>query len=218
MQRDESSVTREEFVAVCKRHNIPSFIDAAADVPPVENLFRFQKMGFDLVTFSGGKMLRGPQSAGLLFGRKDLIEAARLNHSPHESPIGRPMKVNKEEIFGMYAALKIYLQKDHKKEWQDWLDRIQFIRDYLKSVPTVVSETQLPNSEANNFPGMTVGWDQQKVKITPEEVSKQLLAGKPSIFASGRKDKLSIGVVLLKPEQVEIVARRVKEILTVAVV
>ncbi|WP_315824465.1 aminotransferase class V-fold PLP-dependent enzyme [Paraflavitalea speifideaquila] len=112
---DESSVTREDFVAICKHHKIPSFIDAAADVPPVENLFRFQKMGFDLVTFSGGKMLRGPQSAGLLLGRKDLIEAARLNHSPHESPIGRPMKVNKEEIFGMYAALKVYLQKDHKK-------------------------------------------------------------------------------------------------------
>ncbi len=215
---DESSVTREDFVAICKRHNIPSFIDAAADVPPVENLFRFQKMGFDLVTFSGGKMLRGPQSAGLLLGRKDLIEAARLNHSPHESPIGRPMKVNKEEIFGMYAALKVYLQKDHKKEWQDWLDRIKFIGDYLKSVPTVVAETRLPKSEANNFPGMTLGWDQQKVKITPEEVSKQLLAGKPSIFASGRKDKLSIGVVLLKPEQVEIVARRVKEILTAAIV
>lgn len=96
---DSSSITHEDFVAVARRHNIPAFIDAAADVPPVENLFKFQKIGFDLVTFSGGKMIRGPQSAGLLFGRKDLIEAAKLNHSPHECPIGRPMKVNKEEIF-----------------------------------------------------------------------------------------------------------------------
>jgi L-seryl-tRNA(Ser) seleniumtransferase len=88
----DHSITHEEFVAIGKKHNIPTFIDAAADVPPVENLFKYQKMGFDLVTFSGGKMIRGPQSTGLLFGRKDLIEAAKLNHSPYECPIGRPMK------------------------------------------------------------------------------------------------------------------------------
>src|SRR6185437_860213 len=113
---EKSPVSHAEFLTIAKRHRIPTFIDAAADVPPVENLFRFQKMGFDLVTFSGGKMIRGPQSAGLLFGRKDLIEAAKLNHSPHEAPIGRPCKVNKEEMFGMYAALKSYLERDHKKE------------------------------------------------------------------------------------------------------
>lgn len=206
------SITHEEFVAIGKKYKIPTFIDAAADVPPVENLFRFQQMGFDLVTFSGGKMIRGPQSAGLLFGRKDLIEAAKLNHSPHECPIGRPMKVNKEEIFGMYAALKSYLQRDHKKDWQDWLDRIKYISNYLSGVPTVVSETRIPKGPANAFPSMTVSWDQMKVKVTPAEVVKQLLAGKPSIFAGGR-DKLSIGVVLLQPGQEAIVAKRVKEIL-----
>jgi seryl-tRNA(Sec) selenium transferase len=112
---DKSSITHEDFLKVAKAKNIPTFLDAAADVPPIENLFKFQKMGFDLVTFSGGKMMRGPQSAGLLFGRKDLITAARLNHSPHEAPIGRPMKVNKEEMFGMYAALKSYLDAIIKK-------------------------------------------------------------------------------------------------------
>jgi uncharacterized pyridoxal phosphate-dependent enzyme len=211
-----STISHEDFIAVAKRHNIPTFIDAAADVPPVENLFKFQKMGFDLVTFSGGKMIRGPQSAGLLFGRKDLIEAAKLNHSPHECPIGRPMKVNKEEIFGMYAALKAYLQRDHKKEWQDWLDRIKYIGDRLAKIPTVNSETYISPGPANAFPSMMVSWDTNKVRITPEQVVKELKDGTPSIFAGGR-DKLHIGVVLLRPEQVDVVARRVKEILLKAV-
>ena len=212
-----SSVSREEFVALCKKHNIPSFIDAAADVPPVENLFAYQKMGFDLVTFSGGKMIRGPQSAGLLFGRKDLIEAAKLNHSPHEAPIGRPMKVNKEEIFGMYAALKSYLERDHKNEWNDWLDRIERIKKKVEQIKSVQGETYINPGPANAFPALYVTWDQQIVKMTPNEVQTALQKGTPSIVANvANKDSnkvLSVGVVLLRPDQVDIVARRVKEIL-----
>jgi len=212
------SITHEEFVAIGKKHKIPTFIDAAADVPPVENLFRFQKMGFDMVTFSGGKMIRGPQSAGLFFGRKDLIEAAKLNHSPYESPIGRPMKVNKEEMFGMYAALKLYLEKDHKKEWQDWLDRTKRIAAQLETVPTVKGETVVDPGPANAFPSLLVTWDQARVKISNKEVQKALKDGTPSIVANtGKNNALSVGVVLLRPEQVDIVAKRVKEILEKAV-
>jgi len=209
------SVSHEEFVALGKKHKIPTFIDAAADVPPVENLFRFQKMGFDLVTFSGGKMIRGPQSAGLLFGRKDLIEAAKLNHSPNESPIGRPMKVNKEEMFGMYAALKSYLERDHKKEWNEWLERARHIASQLETVPTVKGETVIDPGPANAFPSLTVSWDISRLKITSKEVLKALEEGTPSIVANeGKGDTLNIGVVLLRPDQVDVVARRVKEILT----
>ncbi|MDP4248571.1 MAG: aminotransferase class V-fold PLP-dependent enzyme [Bacteroidota bacterium] len=212
-----SSVPHEEFLAIAKRHQIPAFIDAAADVPPVENLFRFQKMGFDLITFSGGKMIRGPQSAGLLFGRKDLIEAAKLNHSPHEAPIGRPCKVNKEEMFGMYAALKSYLERDHKKEWQDWLDRISRIKSRIETIPGVKGETYTDPGPANAFPCLRVSWDQQKVKVEPEDVLAALKNGTPSIVANmahdGAEKMLSVGVVLLRPEQVDIVARRLKEIL-----
>ena len=210
---ETSSVTREQFIEISKRHNIPSFIDAAADVPPVENLFKYQKMGFDLVTFSGGKMIRGPQSAGILFGRKDLIEAAKLNHSPHEAPIGRPMKVNKEEMFGMYAALKSYIERDHKKEWQDWLNRISRIKNRIETVPGVKGETHVEPGPANAFPSLHVSWDESKVKTTPKDVLKALKDGTPSIVANGRDKVLSIGVVLLRPDQVDIVARRVKEIL-----
>ncbi len=213
----EDTIDHAAFVAICKRNNIPSFIDAAADVPPVENLFKYQKMGFDLVTFSGGKMIRGPQSAGLLFGRKDLIEAAKLHSSPHEAPIGRPMKVNKEEMFGMYAALKSYLERDHKKEWQDWLDRADQILSRLKTVPSVKGEINVPEGPANVVPSLQVTWDQEQVKITPKKVYETLKSGTPSIVSSvGKRDGeefLSIGVVLLRPEQVAIVADRVKAIL-----
>ncbi len=166
-------------------------------------------------------MIRGPQSAGLLFGRKDLIEAAKLNHSPHEAPIGRPMKVNKEEMFGMYAALKSYLERDHKKEWKDWLDRISRIQSMVESVPGVKGEVHVDPGPANAFPSLHLSWDEQKVKISPKDVQEALKKGSPSIVTNlagqGDKRMLSVGVVLLKPEQVKIVGRRVEEILRKAV-
>ncbi|MCB0655049.1 MAG: aminotransferase class V-fold PLP-dependent enzyme [Saprospiraceae bacterium] len=217
----KSSISHEQFVEIAKRHQVPSFIDAAADVPPVENLFKYQKIGFDLITFSGGKMIRGPQSAGLLYGRKDLIEAAKLNHSPHEAPIGRPMKVNKEEIFGMYAALKAYLELDHEKEWQEWLDRIDRIKTQLETVASVQGETNINPGPANAFPSLLLSWDQQKVRITPREVNKLLKDENPSIVTNvrrneDRQDLLSVGVVLLRPDQVDYVADRIKSILSKA--
>ncbi len=218
---ESSSVSHEDFVALCKKHNIPSFIDAAADVPPVENLFKFQKMGFDLVTFSGGKMIRGPQSAGLLFGRKDLIEAAKLNHSPYEAPIGRPMKVNKEEMFGMYAALKSYIERDHKKEWNDWLERVERIKKKVVQVQSVIVETFINPGPANAFPTLYLTWDQEIVKMTAKDAQAALQKGTPSIVtnvATNNGNKvLSVGVVLLRPDQVDIVARRVKEVLAHAI-
>lgn len=218
---EKTSVPHADFLAIAKRHQIPTFIDAAADVPPVENLFKFQKMGFDLITFSGGKMIRGPQSAGLLFGRKDLIEAAKLNHSPHEAPIGRPSKVNKEEIFGMYAALKSYLERDHEKEWNDWLDRIEQIKKRIEKVQSVKGETYINPGPANAFPSLNVTWDQEMVKMTATDVQTALQKGTPSIVANiethNNNKVLNIGVVLLKPRQVDIVARRLKEILQQAI-
>ena len=207
----------EEFLAVAKRHNIPTLLDAAADVPPVENLFKYQKMGFDLVTFSGGKMIRGPQSAGLLFGRKDLIEAAKLNHSPHEAPIGRPMKVNKEEMFGMYAALKAYIDRDHQKEWEGWLERAKHIAARLAPLPTIKTEVWINPGPANAFPNLLVDWDRQHFKTTPKDVRKALQDGNPSIVTGVHEDRLLIGVVLLRPDQVDIVIQKVKEVLTHAV-
>lgn len=207
------SISHKDFIAIAKKHNIPAFIDAAADVTPAENLFKFQKEGFDLITFSGGKILRGPQSTGLLFGRKDLIEAAKLNFDPYECPIGRPMKVNKEEMFGMYVALKTFLQEDHKAVWNQWVDRTRQIAAHLKTVPTVIGKTHIPSGKSNYFPGLSVSWDQDRVKITPREVSEKLRNGNPCIEVGGGKEAVHIAVVTLRPDQDAIVAEQLKKIL-----
>jgi len=210
------SVSREEFVEIGQRRKIPTFNDAAADVPPVENLFNYTAMGFDLVTFSGGKAIRGPQSAGLLFGRKDLIEAARLNHSPNGDAIGRSMKVNKEEMIGMMVALELYLAKDHKREWEEWIQRTRIIAAAAETVPTVKGETVINPGPANHFPGLRLIWDQARVKITPRAVTEALRTGEPSILLSGG-NTLSVNVSMLEPGEAEIIARRIKEVLQGAV-
>lgn len=213
----EHSIGHEEFVAISRKHDIPSFIDAAADVPPPENLFRYIEMGFDLVTFSGGKAIRGPQSAGLLYGRKDLIEAAKLNHNPHSDSIGRGMKVNKEEIFGMMVALESYLERDHEQQWEEWVGWTETIAEEAETLPSVSGELKVNDGPANHFPDLQLSWDQSQVEISPQEVVKKLQEGKPRIEISSNDEGLYITVVTMKPEQVEIVARRIREVLEQAV-
>src|SRR5215467_7922715 len=146
-----------EFVALGKKHNVPTFNDAAADVPPTENLSKYTKMGFDLVTFSGGKGMRGPKSAGLLLGRKDLIEAARLNCSPNSDSIGRGMKVNKEEMLGMMVAVEMYLKRDAEAEWKEWERRAKLITDSVAKVAAVKTEVYVPPI-ANHTPSIRMTW------------------------------------------------------------
>ncbi|MGB9609669.1 MAG: aminotransferase class V-fold PLP-dependent enzyme [Bryobacteraceae bacterium] len=205
----------EEFVRLCRKHGIPSFNDAAADVPPVENLSKYTKMGFDLVTFSGGKGIRGPQSAGLLLGRKDLIEAARLNTSPYSDSIARGMKVNKEEMVGMLVALELYLKKDHAAEAREWDRRVEVIAREAKKVKSVTTDVVVPPI-ANHTPHLHIRWDQSVVKITPPEVMKQLREGRPSIEACPmtNRDALVLTVWMMQKGDAEVVARRVREILS----
>src|SRR6266536_1488210 len=117
----------EEWVKLAHEYKIPAFIDGAADIPPVSHLWDYANMGYDLIAFSGGKAIRGPQCAGILLGRTDLVANALLNNSPHEDTLGRSQKVGKEEIVGMVKALELYLKEDHDaltREWQDRLERI----------------------------------------------------------------------------------------------
>ena len=179
----------DEWIEVGKKHGIPTFIDCAADVPPVENLWKYTKMGFDLVAFSGGKGLRGPQSAGLLLGKKELIQAARLHAPPRGNTVGRGMKVNKEEILGMLVALELYLNKDHQAEWKLWEEQIQLIHDAAASVDGVNAEIHVPEI-ANHVPSLKVSWDQNKVKIDGEGARAKLRDGHPSIQTVGDKESL----------------------------
>src|SRR5438874_3619551 len=154
----EGRIRDEEFVQIGKQHGVPTLNDAAADVPPVDNLWKYTKMGFDLVAFSGGKGLRGPQSAGLLLGRKDLIAAARLNAPPNGNSVGRGMTVNKEEMLGMLAALELYLSKDHAQEQREFEARAETIRNGVAGVPGVKGDIFVPEV-ANHVPHVRISCD-----------------------------------------------------------
>lgn len=211
----EHSVSREQFVEIGQRNNVPTFIDAAADVPPVENLFNYIEMGFDLVTFSGGKAIRGPQSAGLLFGRKDLIEAARLNTVPHSNTIGRGMKVNKEEILAMMVALEKYLERDHEKDWEEWENRVAIIDEAVSSVESVETDHYV-FPVANHVPHLSIKWDREIINISPPKLRENLENGYPSIVTFGGDESVEISVFMMQPEEVGIVADRLKEELEMA--
>lgn len=206
-------ISDKEWVALGKKHNIPTMIDMAADLPPVENLWKFNDMGFDLVCVSGGKGLRGPQSAGILMGKKDLIAAARLNAPPRGGNIGRGMKVNKEEILGMYMALEKFLSIDHDKEWKMWEDRVAVIENAAKKVDGTITKVSVPPI-ANVTPTLNISWDKSKIKLTRDEFMDRLKTGNPSIaVVSGGENSINITVWMLKPGQEKIVAKRVNEVL-----
>ncbi|GAB5474896.1 MAG: DgaE family pyridoxal phosphate-dependent ammonia lyase [Maribacter sp.] len=209
---EKGEIKWEEFVALGKKHDVPTFVDCAADVPPVENLFKFTKMGFDLVCFSGGKGIRGPQSAGLLLGRRKYIEAARLHTPPRGTTIARGMKVNKEEVLGMLVALELYLARDHKKEWALWESQIQLISDSASSVNGVETEIHVP-PHANHVPSLKIRWDESIVKISKPDFRKQLVNGHPSIETVGSEKEVGITTWMMEPGQERIVAQRVRELL-----
>ncbi|MBL7871416.1 MAG: aminotransferase class V-fold PLP-dependent enzyme [Cyclobacteriaceae bacterium] len=204
-----------EFVEIARKHKILTMNDCAADVPPVENLWKYTQMGFDLVCFSGGKGLRGPQSAGLLLGKKDLIVAARKNAPPNGNTVGRGMKVNKEEILGMLIALEVYLKRDHKADWILWENQIKHINDVVKSVSEVTPEIHVPEV-ANHVPSIRFRWDAKKIKITPDEAREALRNGHPSIETVGGSESLDITTWMMIPGEERIVAKRIKEILQLA--
>ncbi|MGE5193005.1 MAG: aminotransferase class V-fold PLP-dependent enzyme [Deltaproteobacteria bacterium] len=216
IQEKSGRIGHREWIAAARRHGIPTLLDAAADTPPRERLWEYNKMGFDLVAFSGGKALRGPQNAGLLLGRKDLIEAAKLNTSPNCGTIGRGLKVSKEDMVAMWAAVERFMRLDLDAEEREWRRRIETIAAAVRDVPTVKAETIVP-PVANHVPHLLLHWDEVRLKITPERMKAKLAAGNPPIatarvHGTGETGFL-ISVFMLQPGEDQIVAARVREIL-----
>ena len=209
----DGQIKVDEWVRLAKQSNVPCMIDAAADTPPVSHLWDYAYMGYDLITFSGGKAIRGPQCAGLLIGRKDLVANALLNNSPHEDTLGRSQKVGKEEIIGMVKALEIYLKEDHDALSNEWQRRLDGIARELAKIPGVTTSFFMPDI-ANHVPHMQITWD-SRISATPKEISKALRESKPSIVIGGGEGRQGLGMCsfMLQPGEDKIVAEQLSRVL-----
>ena len=205
----DGKIQRGEWIRIGRARGIPTFNDAAADVPPASRLGAYVQEGFDLVAISGGKGLLGPQCSGLLVGRKDLIETGQQAINPHGG-IGRGMKVGKEEMLGLLAAVERYLKVDHAAEQRLLESRAAHVLETLAKVRGVKAERHVPPI-ANQVPHVQLEWTGSR---PASEVVKLLLEGDPSIAVSQRGERgLTISMWMLRGDEHKIVARRLKEVL-----
>ena len=200
----------EEWVKLAHEYKIPAFIDAAADIPPVSHLWDYANLGYDLIGFSGGKAIRGPQCAGILLGRKDLVANALLNNSPHEDTLGRSQKVGKEEIVGMVKALESYLNEDHSALSKEWQKRLDAISAEIIRVPGVSTSFFTPDV-ANHVPHMKISWN-QKVALTVQDAHNALRNGKPAIVLDSSESALSMNSFMLQPGEEKIIAAQLVQL------
>jgi len=210
---ESGQISREDWVRVAHKHSVPCFNDAAADVPPISNLWNYTQMGFDLVTFSGGKGIRGPQCTGLLLGRKDLIEYAVKNNSPYGNTVGRGMKVGKEEIVGMVAAVDWFLSQDEAAMISEFQKRAEKIAAQVKTVRTVETKIFVP-PVANHVPHLQINFDQTRIGLTGQQIMDKMRQGSPRIELNPAvgPNFVTVGVWMLKPDEDVIVARRLREV------
>jgi L-seryl-tRNA(Ser) seleniumtransferase len=198
----------DEWANLAKELKLPCMNDAAADTPPVSHLWDYANMGYDLVTFSGGKALRGPQCAGMLIGREDLVHFALLNNSPYEDTLGRGQKVGKEEIIGMVKALELYLSEDHDALAREWQQRLETVSRQIMKVPGVSTSFFTPDI-ANHVPHMQITWE-AKISLTPQQASQILRSAQPSIAIGGGEGRpgLSMSSFMLRPGEEQIIAEQ----------
>jgi L-seryl-tRNA(Ser) seleniumtransferase len=201
----------DEWVKLGKEYKIPCFNDAAADTPPVSHLWDYANMGYDLIAFSGGKAIRGPQCAGLLIGRKDLVAYALLNNSPHEDTLGRSQKVGKEEIIGMIKALESYLKEDHDALAKEWWRRLDSISAEITRITGVSTSFSVPDI-ANHVPHLEIHWDPRHISLEPGGAVQQLRSGKPSIVMASNESGLIMNSFMLQPGEEKIIADRLTQL------
>jgi uncharacterized pyridoxal phosphate-dependent enzyme len=202
----------EEWLKLAKQYNLATMIDAAADTPPVSHLWDYAQMGYDMITFSGGKAMRGPQCAGLLIGRKEMVGNALLNNSPFEDTLGRGQKVGKEEIVGMIKALEIYLKEDHDALTKEWWSRLDKISADVTKVPGVSTAYFVPGI-ANHVPHVQINWDPRRIALAPREAAGLLRKGTPSIVVESTETGLAMNSFMLQPGEDAVVGAKIAELL-----
>ncbi len=207
----DEGIPCREMIAIGHEYGLPCVVDAAAQRPDVPN--RYIEMGADAVCYSGGKCLRGPQASGLVLGRKALLQAAFLNAAPHHC-IGRPMKCGKEEIMGQLAAVEAWVRgRDHEAEWRMWEGWLDTIREAVSPLPSLRTEIRQPGA-SNHAPVLHITWDADVLHATPEEVHRELLDGEPRIMTGRSSGGISIMPYMMELGDAEIVARRLREVLS----
>jgi D-glucosaminate-6-phosphate ammonia-lyase len=204
---------------IARRHNIPVLIDAAAEELKIPNIHL--QNGAHMVAYSGGKCLRGPQAGGMLLGQKDLLQTAWVCSAPHHA-FGRSMKVGKEEIMGMLAAVEMWVKRDHAAEWKDWESRLDYISAEVMKVPGITKTIHQPEDLSNHAPVMQLSWDPKQLGITGTEVEALLLNGTPRIVIAGssgtrrdlnRPSTIRIMPYMMQPGDHKIAAEAIHRIL-----
>ncbi len=212
----DGQIKREEWLKLAHAANLPAFIDAAADTPPKSHLWDYANMGYDLISFSGGKAMRGPQCTGLLIGRQEMISNALLNMSPNEDTLGRPTKVGKEEIVGMLKTLELYLAEDEQALAKEQWGQLDAIANRVTKIAGVTVTRHVPEI-ANNFPTIQIHLDPSKFSIDAGQVNRELASMKPSIVlgGGGNHENSTIGItaIVLQPGQDLIIADALSKVL-----
>ncbi|HTQ53555.1 MAG TPA: aminotransferase class V-fold PLP-dependent enzyme [Bryobacteraceae bacterium] len=215
---EQGEISIPNACAIARRKGVPVIVDAAAEVLTIPNIHL--QHGANLVAYSGGKCLRGPQAAGLLLGQKDLVRAAWINSAPHHA-FGRSLKVGKEEIMGMLAAVEMWVKRDQNAEWKQWQGWLDTIARQATQVPGVTSEILQPEDLSNHAPRLRLSWDAARLGITGSEAEEILLHGQPRIAVNDgsgtrrdhRPSSLTIMPYMMMPGDDKIAAAAIHKLL-----
>jgi len=205
----------EAILEIAHARDVPVIVDAAAEIPPVENLWKYTHLGADLTIFSGGKDIRGPQSTGLVVGRGDLIEACAFHSCPNHA-IGRGMKVGKEEIMGFVTALELYLGQDFGEEMAGWEAQVAYVVEALSAIEGVTARRVYPGEPGIQpiwIPRVYVDWTPAVTQRSPLELKEDLLQGEPRVVVGTSATGLVVNPQMLEPGQERIVADCMKRVM-----